>query len=151
MSASKTKDYLFVGIQLLLFVAYAFEFPALSFSRPDIFGYLGLLLSVGGLCTGVLALFQMKTSFSPFPTPITAGELVITGMFGWARHPIYSSILLGAFGFALYTGSGYRVLIGFSLGVLFYFKSSYEEQLLSARYPGYQDYQKEVGRFFRWS
>lgn len=147
MLASKTNDYIFVGIQLLLFAAYALEFSVLNFSRPAWLGYLGLLLSVGGLCTGVLALLQMKTSFSPFPTPTDAGKLVTTGMFAWARHPIYTSILLGAFGFALYTGSGYRMLIGFTLFTLFYFKSSYEEQLLSARYSGYSAYQKEVGRF----
>jgi protein-S-isoprenylcysteine O-methyltransferase Ste14 len=149
MSASKTNDYIFVGIQLLLFAAYVLEFPILNYSRPAWLGYLGLLLSVGGVCTGVLALLQMKTSFSPFPTPTAAGELVTSGMFAWARHPIYTSILLGAFGFALYAGSGYRVLIGLTLLTLFYFKSSYEEQLLTNRYPGYAAYKKEVGRFFR--
>lgn len=148
MAASKTKDYLFVGIQFLLFGAYALNVSALGFSRPSVLGYVGLFLALSGLCTGALALLQMKTSFSPFPTPTTDGALVTSGMFALARHPIYTSILLGAFGFALYSGSGYRMLIGGALLVLFHFKSSYEEGLLSARYPGYAAYQKRVGRFF---
>ncbi|TXF87045.1 isoprenylcysteine carboxylmethyltransferase family protein [Neolewinella aurantiaca] len=147
MPASKTKDYFFVGIQLLIFGAYALGFRALSFSLPSVFGYVGLFLAFSGLCTGVLALLQMKTSFSPFPTPTAAGELVTSGLFAWSRHPIYTSILLVAFGFALYSGSGYRMLIGLALLVLFFFKSSYEEELLSARFTKYADYKKKTSRF----
>lgn len=145
---SNSKDYFFVGLQFLLFCGYALEFPALNFSRPQVFGYIGLFLALSGVCTGALALLQMKTSFSPFPTPTANGELVTSGMFALARHPIYASILLGAFGFALYSGSGYRIVIGLALWLLFYFKSSYEERLLGGRYPGYAEYQKQVGRFW---
>jgi len=148
--ASRSKDYVFVGIQFALFGAYALEFPALSFSRPSVFGYVGLFLALSGVGTGVLALLQLNTSLSPFPTPVANGELVTTGVFALARHPIYTSLLLAAFGYALYLGSGYRMLIGLALLVLFYFKSSYEESLLSARYPGYAEYRKRVGRFTPW-
>lgn len=147
---TSSKDYLFVGIQFLLFAAYAFDLSVLSFSRPEVIGYLGLLLAIAGVCTGVLALLQLSNSFSPFPTPVAHGQLVTTGMFRLARHPIYTSLLLGAFGFALYSGSGYRLLVGLALLVLFYFKSSYEEKLLSQRFPDYANYQKVVGRFLRW-
>lgn len=150
MPDSKTNDYLFVGIQLLLFGAYALEVPALSFSRPTVLGYLGLLLAISGVCTGVLALIQLNTNLSPFPTPVANGELVTTGVFALARHPIYTSLLMAAFGYALYLGAGYRMLVGLSLLVLFYFKSSYEEQLLGERYPNYAEYRKRVGRFLRW-
>lgn len=144
-----TRDYVFVILQFLLFLAYVPDFAALSFSRPDILGYVGLGVAVTGLCTGVLALLQMKRSFSPFPTPVEAGELVTTGMFALARHPIYSSILLGAFGYGLYTGSGYRFFIGLCLFVLFNYKARYEEGHLMAKYVGYLDYMGRVGRFWR--
>ncbi len=145
---SNAKDYFFVGIQFLLFGAYALEFPALGFSWPPVFGYVGLFLAFSGVCTGVLALIQLNTNLSPFPTPVANGELVTTGVFAFARHPIYASLLMAAFGYGLYLGSGYRLLIGLALLVLFYFKSSYEERLLSARYPDYAEYRKRVGRFF---
>lgn len=144
-----TRDYVFVILQFLLFLAYAPDFAALSFSRSDILGYVGLGVAVTGLCTGVLALLQMRKSFSPFPTPVAHGELVTNGLFALARHPIYSSILLGAFGYGLYTGSGYRLFIGLCLFVLFNFKAGYEEGELMAKYDGYLEYMKRVGRFWR--
>ena len=147
MAASRTKDYLFVGIQFLLFGAYAWDYAALGFSRPTALGYFGLFLALSGVCTGVLALLQLNTNLSPFPTPVANGELVTTGVFAFARHPIYASLLMAAFGYALYVGSGYRLLVGLALLVLFYFKSSYEEGLLEARYSGYAEYRKRVGRF----
>lgn len=145
-----SKDYLFVGLQFLLFGAYALNPAVLSFGRPEVIGYPGLLVAIAGVCTGVLALLQLSNSFSPFPTPVAHGQLVTTGMFRLARHPIYTSLLMGAFGYALYSGSGYRLLVGLALLILFYFKSSYEEQLLRRRFPDYADYQKVVGRFLRW-
>lgn len=150
MSSLTTKDYTFVTLQLLLFVAYAFDLAPLAFSRPDELGYAGLFIALSGVCTGVLALLQIRTSFSPFPTPVANGALVTNGIFALSRHPIYTSLLMGAFGYAIYTGSGYRCLIGLLLWGLFYFKSSYEETLLRQRYPAYADFQKQVGRFLRW-
>lgn len=145
----RLKDVLFVGLQFVLFGCYALELPALSFARPPALGYLGLFLAFTGLCTGALALLQMKTSFSPFPTPISGGNLVTSGMFALARHPIYSSILLGAFGFAIYSGSGYRLAVTIALLLLFNAKAGYEETLLMKAYSDYSDYMKQVGRFWR--
>lgn len=144
------RDYLFVGIQFLLFFAYACDLPAIGFSRPALLGYAGLLLALTGLCTGVLALLQMKRSFSPFPTPTTDGELITNGLFAFARHPIYTSILFGAFGFALYSGSTYRLAIGLCLLLLFNFKAAYEEDKLAQKFPPYLNYKKRVGRFTPW-
>jgi len=148
--SNTTKDYLFVGIQFALFAAYAIRPQILSIELPKTVAYAGLVIAISGLCTGVLALIQIRSSFSPFPTPVAHGELVSNGLFRLSRHPIYSSILLGAFGYALYTGSGDRLLIGLGFLLLFYFKSSYEEQLLSEKYAGYTNYKRRVGRFTPW-
>jgi len=141
------KDYLFVGAQFLLFAAYALRRPALAFSAPDPVRYAGLAATIFAMIAGVLALLQLSKNLSPFPTPVRDGELVTTGMFAYARHPIYAVLLLAAFGFGLYTSSGYRLLIGLVLLVLFYFKSSYEEALLGERYVGYGAYREKVRRF----
>lgn len=143
-------DYIFVGVQLLLFLAYVPDVAGMGFSRPSILGYAGLGIAITGLCTGVLALIQLRSSFSPFPTPVAHGQLVTSGMFSLARHPIYSSILLGAFGYGLYTGSGYRLAVGMCLLILFNAKAGYEEIGLTAKYAGYGDYRKRVGRFSPW-
>jgi protein-S-isoprenylcysteine O-methyltransferase Ste14 len=150
MAHKTTKDYLFVGVQFLLFLAYAWEPASLTFNRSDTMGNLGLLLAVASVIAGCLVLTQLWKIFSPFPTPVADGALITTGLFSLARHPIYSSLVLAAFGYGLYTGSGYRMLVGLALLALFFFKSSYEEQLLAAQYPEYAAYRERVGRFTPW-
>lgn len=141
------RDYLFVLTQFLLFLAYVFDVAALGFPLPDVLGYFGLFLALAGLCTCGLALLQLNKNLSPFPTPVRAGELVTNGVYAYARHPIYSGILLFGLGYGLYLGSGYKLLITAALLVLFYFKSSYEERLLAERYKNYPAYRQRVGRF----
>jgi protein-S-isoprenylcysteine O-methyltransferase Ste14 len=150
MARKTTKDYFFVGLQLLLFLAYAWEPAWLTFRRSDTLGNLGLLFAVAAVLTGCAALTLLWKTFSPFPTPVEEGELITGGLYAFSRHPIYTSLLFAAFGYAVYTGSGYRVLVGLVLLLLFYFKSSYEEQLLITKYPGYTVYRKKVGRFTPW-
>jgi len=144
------KDYLFVGIQLLLFIAYVWEPAWLTFRRSDVLGNLGLLLAVFAVLTAFGAFTFLWKKFSPFPTPVADGELITTGPFAYARHPIYTCLVVAAVGYAFYTGSGYRMVVGLALLALFYFKSDYEEQQLSAHYPDYAAYRKKVGRFTPW-
>ncbi|WP_020569368.1 methyltransferase family protein [Neolewinella persica] len=150
MAQKTTQDYLFVGIQLILFMAYALEPDLLTFGRSDTLGNLGLLLAVIAVLTGFGAFTFLWKKFSPFPTPVAGGELITVGPFAYARHPIYTCLVAAAFGYAFYTGSGYRMVVGLALLVLFYFKSSYEEKLLEAQYPAYSAYRKRVGRFTPW-
>lgn len=150
MAHKTPQDYLFVGLQFLLFLAYAWEPAWLTFNRPDTLGNLGLLLAVAAVLTGFGAFTFLWKKFSPFPTPVADGELITTGPFAYARHPIYTCLVIAALGYAFYTGSGYRMGAGLALLLLFYYKSRYEEQLLIARYPEYPEYQKKVGRFTPW-
>ncbi|SER21584.1 methyltransferase family protein [Neolewinella agarilytica] len=148
--SNTTKDYLFVGIQLVLFVAYAFNITKGLTHFPDWLQYLGLVMVVAGIGLASLAMIQIRTSFSPFPTPVEDGQLISNGAFSVARHPIYTGILLAAFGYAFYTAYTDKLIWSVLLLILFYFKSSYEEQLLSQKYAGYADYKKRVGRFTPW-
>jgi protein-S-isoprenylcysteine O-methyltransferase Ste14 len=150
MATKSSKDYLFVAVQFALFAAYFIDISTEKLFLPAWARYLGLLMVVTGVVFGSLALIQLRTSFSPFPTPVKHGELVRSGTFALARHPIYTGILLAAFGYTFYSGTGDKLSISLALLVLFYFKSRYEERLLSARYPEYRAYQNEVGRFLRW-
>ena len=150
MAQKTTNDYLFVGVQLMLFTAYALTPDWLTFNRSDVLGNLGLLLAVAAALTAFSAFALLWKTFSPFPTPVAGGELVTTGLYALARHPIYTCLLLAAFGFAYYTGSGYRMLVGLALLVLLYFKSKYEEKQLIAHYPEYPAYRQKVGRFLPW-
>ncbi len=141
-------DYTLVGIQFLLFVIYLLEVKKLSFHGGMISEWAGAMLFLLGAIILLSALFKLGHSLSPYPSPLPEGQLVSSGMYKWMRHPIYSGILIAGFGFALYAGSGFKLLIILFLYILFYYKSNYEESLLMEKYPDYPAYRKRTGRFF---
>lgn len=149
MSAKKPlKDYVFVGIQGLLFLAYLIPIQLFqAMTTPDWLSYAGLAILVLALVFGVLAFMQLSTNLSPYPTPVESGQLVTHGVFRISRHPIYTSLLFAGFGFAIYHGSVYKLLVTLLLLILFYFKSKYEEGLLASKYPEYPGYKKRTRRF----
>ena len=148
MTQRTLTDYLFTGTQLLLFVAYIFDFPLMVVDIPIGLSYLGLVLAMAGIIISLIALIQIRKSLSPFPTPLPNAQLITQGIFKHIRHPIYSGILLAGLGYALYKGSLYKAFITILLYFLFYFKSRYEEKLLRQKFPAYEEYQKSTGRFW---
>lgn len=141
------KDYLFVAIQACLFLLFAWPVGWGGFFRPTIVFLAGICLCLTGGIFCLAALWQLRGSLSPFPTPVPEGRLQTNGVFAVARHPIYGGLLLLFFGRTLWTGECHQLLVTVGLFLLFYFKSCYEEVLLEARYPAYADYRKKVGRF----
>ncbi|MDX1754310.1 MAG: isoprenylcysteine carboxylmethyltransferase family protein [Salinimicrobium sediminis] len=142
------KDKIFVGLQLLLFIAYLLEVEMLMFRISENMHKLALFCGGIGLVLVLVALLQLKTSLSPFPSPKKGTKLIIGGVFVFARHPIYAGILFMAFGISVWLGSGYKLIISVLLYLLFFFKSRYEEQLLQETFPEYVEYKKHTGRFF---
>ncbi|MEO5790261.1 MAG: methyltransferase family protein [Gelidibacter sp.] len=141
------KDYLFVSIQLVIFVAYILPLQVFHLQLPEWLCYSGLVFFVLAVILGIVALLQLNTNLSPFPSPVSSGKLITTGAFGMSRHPIYTAFIFSGFGYAIYTLSLYKFLITLLLFVLFYFKSVYEEKLLSEKFPEYKAYKKRTRRF----
>jgi protein-S-isoprenylcysteine O-methyltransferase Ste14 len=144
----KTKDFIFVGIQFLLFLIYVFEIKLLSFSLPDFLNIVFLIVSIIGFLIVIVALLQLNKNLSPFPTPKSNSELIQTGLYKYIRHPIYTGIILMTFSYGLYSNSSFKLIISILLLILFYFKSSYEEKMLQNKFSEYSEYKKTVGRFF---
>lgn len=142
-----SRDYIFVVIQFLLFGAYSLDlFSPLAI--PKYMATLGMVIAIIGLIIAVLTVFELKTNLTVFPTPTEKATLLTHGFFRFSRHPIYTGILMFAFGFALYSYSTYKLLIGVFLLIWFYLKSIYEEEQLSQKFKDYKSYQDKVGRFF---
>ena len=102
------------------------------------------LVSVGFGWGGFGALGRNLTAF---PKPLDNGQLVTTGVYAIVRHPIYTSVLSGCFGYVLLSGSwvagiGTLVLCGW-----FTFKSRVEERFLHARFPAYAAYAQSTKKF----
>jgi protein-S-isoprenylcysteine O-methyltransferase Ste14 len=141
------KDYIYVGIQLVLFVVYFLPIQNININLPEWLRYSGLLMLILGLVLALVALLQINTKLSPFPTPVTSGKLITTGAYSIARHPIYASVLAITLGYAIYTVSLFKFVIFVLLWMLFYFKSKYEEQLLLEKFSHYSDYKQKTRRF----
>lgn len=142
------KDYLFVGMQFALFLTYLLPIEFFSFSFPSTLKWLGLITLSIGILTGIIAVLQLNTTLSPFPTPLQQGKLIQSGVYIFVRHPIYFAIFCSTFGYGLFQGSSYKLFVSLALLVLFHFKSTYEEQLLCKKYSEYAAYQKKVGKLF---
>ncbi len=146
--AVSRKDYFFVGLQFLLFGAYLLEFPQLKLNFPDNADIFNLILAGLGVIIIIVSMLQLNRNLSPFPTPKNDSELVLSGLFKYVRHPIYSGILMTTFFLAIYLNSGYKLIVVLLLAILFYYKSMYEEVELRKKFPDYESYQASTGRFF---
>lgn len=141
------KDYLYVGIQLMLFAGYFLPINIKTLNIPEWLRYSGLVLMGLGVILGAVALLQLNTKLSPFPTPVSNGKLITTGAFGISRHPIYTALIFLGLGYTLYSASLFKLLVILLLLTLFYFKSQYEESLLTQKFPEYSEYKKKTRRF----
>jgi protein-S-isoprenylcysteine O-methyltransferase Ste14 len=141
----------FVLLALLLLVppelpglpAWPAELRALTFP-------LGLLLGAIGGSIGLLGLLHLGANLTPFPHPKQDGTLITGGVYALVRHPIYSGILIAAFGWAL-VRAGTPPLFGAVLLALFFDrKAAHEETRLNARFPEYAAYSRRTRRLLPW-
>lgn len=143
----KTKDYVFVLLQFILFFCFIFDFNwplKLGFEIQKI----GLWTACLGGIIIVVALLQLNKNLSPFPTPKNKASLLESGLYKYIRHPIYSGIMVLFIGYSIYQNSLYKLMITFVLVILFYFKSKYEEQQLTLKFSDYKLYKSKTGKFF---
>lgn len=105
---------------------------------------LGLLLGGIGMLLGLAGLFNLGRNLVVVPYPKEDGEMVAHGAYRVVRHPIYSGLIFGAFGWALLWNSLLTLLPAVALFILFDFKSRREEQWLVEKYPEYPAYQQRV-------
>ena len=141
------KDYLFVSVQLVIFVVYILPLQLVYINLPEWLRYSGLVIVGISILFGIAALMQINTKLSPFPSPVNSSRLITTGTFSISRHPIYTALIFSGFGYALYSSSVYKIFLTLLLLLLFYYKSKYEESLLSQRFKDYTAYKKRTRRF----
>ena len=143
----KTKDFIFVSLQFLLFLIYTIDSQwFFGFTHP--IKYIGLVFAFLGFLIIILAILQLNKNLSPFPTPKNNSLLIQNGLYKIVRHPIYSGIMLLFLGYGIYKDSVFKLFITALLFILFYLKTNYEEKLLQNKFPEYALYKKKVGRFF---
>lgn len=141
-------DYIFVGIQLVILVLYVFTPKMGIFSPSKLITIAGAFLIIIGLLVGIMAFMQLNTNLTPFPTPKVTAILLQTGVYSIVRHPIYSGLIYVMFGYSILNGDIGKLALSLAILILFYFKSIYEETLLTKFFPEYKKYKENTGRFF---
>jgi len=103
----------------------------------------GFLILIGGLLS-LAGVFRLGPNLTPLPYPKDEATLVETGPYQLVRHPIYSGLILAAFGWALWVNGWLTLGYAALLFALFDIKSRREEGWLREKFAGYEAYQKRV-------
>lgn len=133
-----------VLLQLVLFVVILVVPPVPPLVFPSWVRGLGLLLIALGGVFGTWGILALGRNLTAFPKPIEGGQLVTVGPYAYVRHPIYTGLILGTLGWAIFRASALGVLLAVVLFLFFDLKSRQEERWLCEAYEGYAEYQKRV-------
>jgi protein-S-isoprenylcysteine O-methyltransferase Ste14 len=139
-----------VVLQMVLFVVIllAPRIPPIVF--PLWLQGLGLLLLAVGGVFGTWGILALGKNLTAFPKPLEGGVLVTSGPYAYVRHPIYSGLILGTLGWALFRANFLGVALALLLFLFFDLKSRREERWLGEAYAGYEEYQGKVRKLIPW-
>ena len=104
----------------------------------------GIALWLTGAILSLWPLWYLRRNFSVEPE---ARDLVTTGPYRWARHPIYAVYLLINAGILLGHPTIPLAMVLAAWLVLLLFRVGYEEQVLATAFPQYREYRRRVGAF----
>ncbi len=143
---------LFVLAQFILFGLFALALVLLQPASSPTALQIGAVIALFGISVAGLAIIEhLVRNASPpniAPVPNKRAKLVTTGLYRFARHPIYTGVLCAALGAAVAHGNLIAVAIAIIFIPFFTVKSMYEETLLRVAYAEYDDYARRTSRFF---
>lgn len=109
-------------------------------------GWTAAALVVIGVTFAIWARFALGRNWSPRPSVKEHHELVTNGPYRYVRHPIYTGMLIAAFGSAL-TGSVFAIIVFVLASVLFLSRIPREEKIMLDLFPNvYPSYQTRTKR-----
>ncbi len=112
---------------------------------------LGLALMVLGAALAVWGLVALgRNNLTALPYPTVEATLTVAGPYAIVRNPIYSGLLMGAFGLGLWHHSLATLTLSAGLFVLFDLKTRKEQAWLTERFPEYSAYAKRVKKLVPW-
>lgn len=126
----------------------------LPFGQFDFFGrheltYFFWIIGLVIMATAVVQFRMARTTTDP-TTPEKTNQLVISGLFGYTRNPMYLAMLLFLLGLGLKLGNAFNTLV--AAGFVYYmnhFQIKTEEQALEQLFgKEYKLYCKAVRRWF---
>lgn len=150
MKATTLKDLSWVVVQLILLAGLLLipAFGLLPFLMP--LRALGLLIGIIGLGISGVATWQLRVgrSLTPMPSPRNGATLLTSGLYRHVRHPVYSGLLVWAFGIAIAAASVLHFVLFALLWVFLTAKATQEERMLNQKFGNYAEYAARTPRFF---
>jgi len=130
-----------VATQFLLIVLIMIAGPL----WPIPWGLRGMIILGGAI--GVWAFLTIGLrNLRAFPEIPQHGRLVVHGLYRWARHPMYTSLLLITMAWMIEQPLPFRMALWVGLVITLWVKLGYEEKLLLARFPSYEEYKMRTKR-----
>ena len=107
----------------------------------------GAVLFIAGGYFGIAGMLVLGKNRTPYPRPRAGSELIQHGIYARGRHPLYTSVILTALGWALLWQSAAAFGAAVILISFFDAKARVEARWLCDQFPGYADYARRVPRF----
>ncbi len=139
--------WLLVGVQAVILILLVVLPSGTSWTVTDTVSTLAAVLFWSGVAMAVGAGLQLGLGLTALPLPSPRGHLVTGGLFGLARHPIYTGVVMLSAGIALRSANPTKALLAVGLALFFTVKARWEEQRLVEAYPDYAGYASRTGRF----
>ena len=134
----------------LLFTVFCFGFCARGNWEVFPLRITGVILLLVAAWCGIAGTVVLGRNLTPFPRPAPNGRIVQHGIYRLIRHPLYTSVILAGFGWALVWLSWPSAIAAAVLVPLLHAKSQREEFLLRGKFPEYREYEARTRRFIPW-
>ncbi|MDR3368428.1 isoprenylcysteine carboxylmethyltransferase family protein [Rhodoferax sp.] len=109
-----------------------------------------VLLALSALLGGWTLMHNRLGNFNVHPEPKASGVMVTSGPYRLIRHPMYTTVLLGAAAMACIVGTWLVWLLWVALFAVLLVKSSLEEHWLREHHAQYASYCRQCKRFVPW-
>ncbi len=111
-------------------------------------GIIEYLLMFFAVIIGLCAVVNMQfNNLNILPKLKKNHQLRTQGIYAFARHPMYTSVLLFCLALTLSNPHYFGQLVMLILLIDSILKSNFEEKLLNKRFKNYPKYQQQTGRF----
>lgn len=123
--------------------------PSISVEILRIQVMIGLALVAFGTVINIVGRTQLKGNWANHIKIYEGHSLVTRGVYSFARHPLYSSIIIMLFGGSLiYSNWVCAVLVAVVFVPSMVYRAKQEERLLIKEFPEYIEYKRQVGILF---
>lgn len=136
-----------VGAQFALLAALAFVPHGTAWPVNGLVIAGTVVLVAGGGMLAVLGLVGLGPALTASPIPKANAPLVTGGVYGLVRNPIYTGLMTGGAGLAMFGASVWHIIAWVLLVLLLSSKARWEERMLLAEHPEFAGYARRVGRF----